>query len=318
MALRLVSFVLLVDLCAFAGIVDDVRMALAQNQFTAAESELNSYKAQRGATPEYLEALSWMGRAALDMQQYSQAEGYARQTQALAAQQLQNRKLDAEPQLPIALGAALEVQAQALAARGQKAQGIALLRSALRTYGDTSIAPRLHKNLNLLTFVGQPAPALRGGEYLGMPPASLAQLKGTPVLLFFWAHWCGDCKGESPILARLRSEFQGLTIIAPTQLYGYAARGEDATPQTELAYANTVWQQYYAGLQGVSVPVSKQNFNVYGASTTPTLVLVDRSGKIAFYHPGALPYEELRAAIEKVMKGVGTESVPSSKSGIPQ
>jgi thiol-disulfide isomerase/thioredoxin len=303
MSFRLVSFALLVDLCAFAGIVDDVRVALAQNQFTAAESELNSYKAQRGATPEYLEALSWMGRAALDMQQYSQAEGYARQTQALAVQQLKNRKLDAEPQLPIALGAALEVQAQASAARGQKAQGIALLRSALRTYGDTSIAPRLHKNLNLLTFVGQPAPALRSGEYLGMPPASLAQLKGKPVLLFFWAHWCGDCKGESPILTRLRSEFQGLTIIAPTQLYGYAARGEDAKPKAELAYANTVWQQYYAGLQGASVPVSKQNFIVYGASTTPTLVLVDRSGKIAFYHPGALPYEELRAAIEKVMKG---------------
>jgi thiol-disulfide isomerase/thioredoxin len=303
MGFRLVSFVLLVDLYAFAGIVNDVRVALAQNQFTAAESELNSYKAQRGATPEYLEALSWMGRGALDMQQYSQAEGYARQTQALAVQQLKNRKLDAEPQLPIALGAALEVQAQVLAARGQKAQGIALLRSALRTYGNTSIAPRLHKNLNLLTFVGRPALALRSGEYLGMPPASLAQLKGKPVLLFFWAHWCGDCKGESPILARLRSEFQGLTIIAPTQTYGYAARGEDATPQAELAYINGVWQQYYAGLQGVSVPVSKQNFNVYGASTTPTLVLVDRSGKIALYHPGALPYEELRAAIEKVLKG---------------
>jgi cytochrome c biogenesis protein CcmG/thiol:disulfide interchange protein DsbE len=303
MGFRLVSFVLLVDLCAFAGIVDDVRVALAQNRFTAAESELNSYKAERGLTPEYLEALSWMGRAALDMQQYSQAEGYARRTQALAVQQLRNRKLDAEPQLPTALGAALEVQAQALAARGQKAQGIALLRSALRAYGDTSIAPRLHKNLNLLTLVGQPAPALRSGEYLGMPPASLAQLKGKPVLLFFWAHWCGDCKGESPILARLRSEFQGLAIVAPTQLYGYAARGEDATQQAELAYANSVWQQYYAGLQGISVPVSKQNFNVYGASTTPTLVLVDRSGKIAFYHPGALSYEELRAAIEKVMKG---------------
>ena len=64
-----------------------------------------------------------------------------------------------------------------------------------------------------------------------------------------------------------------------------------------------MWQQYYAGLQGVSVPVSKQNFNVYGASTTPTLVLVDRNGKIAFYHPGALSYEELRAAVEKVVKG---------------
>jgi len=299
----MVSFVLLLSISAFAGIVDDVRGALAQNNFTAAESELSTYKTQRGVTPEYLEALSWMGRAALGMQQYTQAEGYARQTRTLAAQQLKNRKLDAEPQLPIALGAAWEVEAQALAAQGKKAQGVALLRSALVTYGNTSIAPRLHKNLNLLTFVGQPAPALKSTEYLGMPLATLAQLKGSPVLLFFWAHWCADCKGESPILARLRSEFKNLTIIAPTQLYGYAARGEDATPQAELAYTNTVWQQYYAGLQGVSVPVSKQNFNVYGASTTPTLVLVDRNGKIAFYHPGALSYEELRAAIEKVVKG---------------
>jgi len=299
----MVSFVLLLSISAFAGIVDDVRGALAQNNFTAAESELSTYKTQRGVTPEYLEALSWMGRAALGMQQYPQAEGYARQTRTLAAQQLKNRKLDAEPQLPIALGAAWEVEAQALAAQGKKAQGVALLRSALVTYGNTSIAPRLHKNLNLLTFMGQPAPALKSTEYLGMPLATLAQLKGSPVLLFFWAHWCADCKGESPILARLRSEFKNLTIIAPTQLYGYAARGEDATPQAELAYTNTVWQQYYAGLQGVSVPVSKQNFNVYGASTTPTLVLVDRNGKIAFYHPGALSYEELRAAIEKVVKG---------------
>jgi hypothetical protein len=110
-----------------------------------------------------------------------------------------------------------------------------------------------------------------------------------------------DCKGEAPILARLRSEFRELTIIAPTQRYGYGARGDESTPQAERAYIESVWQQYYSGLQGVSVPVSQENFNVYGASTTPTLVLIDRGGKIAFYHPGALPYDELRAAIEKVL-----------------
>ncbi len=301
MRFRLLACILFLGTSAFAGIVDDVRVALEQNNFSEAESELKSYKAQRGVTPEYLEALSWMGRAALSMQQYSQADSYAKQTQALAVAQLKTRALDADEYLPTALGAALEVQAQALAARGQKGQGIALLRSALRTYGNTSIAPRLHKNLNLLTFVGLPAPALKGTEYVGAPPASFAPLKGSPLLLFFWAHWCGDCKAEAPILTRLRSEFKGLTILAPTQRYGYAARGEDATPKAEMAYINSVWQQYYSGLQGVSVPVSKENFNVYGASTTPTLVLVDRAGKIAFYHPGALPYEELRAAIEKVM-----------------
>jgi thiol-disulfide isomerase/thioredoxin len=242
-----------------------------------------------------------MGRAALAMQQYTQAANYAKQTQALVFDQLRHRPLDADESLPTALGAAYEVQAQVLAGQGQKAQGVALLRTALRTYGNTSIAARLHKNLNLLTFVGSTAPALKTAEYLGAAPASLAQLKGSPLLLFFWAHWCGDCKGEAPILARLHSEFNGLTILAPTQRYGYAARGEDATPKAELAYIQSVWQQYYSGLQGISVPVSKDNFNVYGASTTPTLVLVDRSGKIAFYHPGALAYEELRAAIQKVM-----------------
>jgi thiol-disulfide isomerase/thioredoxin len=301
MAFRLLACIFFLGTSAFAGIVDDVRVALEQNNFSSAESELKSYKAQRGVTPEYLEALSWMGRAALSMQQYTRAESYAKQTQILAVQQLKDRSVDAEPQLPLALGASLEVQSQALAARGQKAQGIALLRSALRTYGNTSLGPRLHKNLNLLTFVGLSAPTLKTAEYLGASPASFAQVKGSPLLLFFWAHWCGDCKAEGPILGRLRSEFKGLTILAPTQRYGYGARGEDATPKAELGYIQSVWQQYYPGLQGVSVPVSPENFNVYGASTTPTLVLVDRTGKIAFYHPGALSYEDLRAAITKVM-----------------
>ena len=302
MARRTALFLLLTTF-AYAGIIDDVRTSLAQNNLSAAESELSVYRAQSGVTPEYLEALSWMARAALSAQQYAQADKYAKQTQALAAPLLKGHTLDSDPHLPTAIGAALEVQSQALAAQGQKAQGIALLRRALQTYGNTSIAPRLYKNLNLLAFVGQPAPALQTKESLDAPVPTLAKFKGSPMLLFFWAHWCVDCKGEAPILARLRSEYKDLVFIAPTQRYGYAARGEDATPQAELAYIKTVWQQYYAGLQGVPVPVSKTNFTVYGSSTTPTLVLIDRTGKIAYYHPGAVPYEELRAAIERVTRG---------------
>ena len=300
---RQLILVLLLTVSAFGGIVDDVRQSLSQSNFSGAESQLKSYQAAKGVTPEYLEALSWMGRAALAMQQYTQADTYAKQTLALAPPVLRKHSIDSDEQMATAVGAALEVQALSLAGRGQKTQGIALLRRALQTYGGTSIAPRIHKNLNLLTFVGQPAPALRGGEFLGMRAPSLAELKGTPVLLFFWAHWCMDCKGESPILARLHSEFKDLTIIAPTQRYGYAAGGENATPQDELLYIKKVWDQYYAGMQNAAVPVSKENFNVYGSSTTPTLVLIDRSGKIAYYHPGAVMYEELRAAIEKVVRG---------------
>jgi thiol-disulfide isomerase/thioredoxin len=216
---------------------------------------------------------------------------------------LKQRPLDAGPHLPIALGAALEVQAQALAARGQKAQAVALLQSALQTYGNTSIRDRIQKNLNLLSFQGKAAPTLKSDEFLGAPLPAAAQLKGSPVLLFFWAHWCGDCKAEAPIITQLRSEYasKGLKVIGPTRLYGYTAQIEHATPSDELQYIDAVRHRFYSGLLDMPVPISKSNFLTYGASTTPTLVLVDRTGKVAWYHPGALPYEELKAEIEKVV-----------------
>src|ERR1019366_6602137 len=233
------------------------------------------------------------------------------ETRVLSEQQLTQqptqtktkRKLDAEPHLPIALGAAYEVLAQGLAEKGQPAKAVSLLRSALARYGDTSIRARLQKDLNLLTLVGQPAPPLEVTQYLGPKPPALASLKGSPVLLFFWAHWCGDCKAEVPVIARLQQEFgpQGLVVIGPTQLYGYAAQGTNAGPDQERAYIESVRTRYYASLQDMPVPLSKRNFNAYGASTTPTLVVLNRAGQVAMYHPGAMPYDELRSAVQKAV-----------------
>ncbi len=303
-ALRLFLAWFVLTACTWAGIIEDVRGALAQHNFSAAEGELNSYRAQYGVTAEYIEAYSWMGRTALDARQYDQAAAYAKQTKALVMEQLKQRPIDAEPHLPIALGAALEIQSQVLAARGQRTQAIAILQSALQTYGKTSIRARLQKNLNLLSLEGKPAPALRSDQNFGGKPVTLAQLKGSPVLLFFWAHWCGDCKAEAPIIAQLRSEFapKGLTVLGPTRLYGYTAQVENASTGDELAYIDAVRHRFYAGLLDMPMPVGKYNFETYGASTTPTLVLLDRTGKVAMYHPGALPYDELKAEIEKVIR----------------
>jgi len=303
MRLRILLLSVLLTAPAWAGIVDNVRLALAQNNFSAAESALNSYRSQQGVTSEYLEAYSWMGRAALDQHQYDQAAGYAKQTKAMVLEQLKQRSLDADAHLPIALGAAFEVQSQVLAGRGQRTQAVELLQAALRTYGNTSIHDRLQKNLNLLALQGKPAPALKAEESLGAKLPAAAQLKGSPVLLFFWAHWCVDCKAEAPIITQLRSEFagKGLQVIGPTRRYGYTAQIEHASASDELQYIDAVRHRFYAGLLDMPVPVSTYNFDTYGASTTPTLVLLDRAGKVAMYHPGALPYAELRAEIEKVV-----------------
>jgi thiol-disulfide isomerase/thioredoxin len=291
---------------AGADLIDDVRSQIAQGAFPAAESELNTYKNQHGVTPEYLEALSWMGRGALATKQWDQAATYATEARTLSEQQLTTakRKLDAEPHLPMALGAAYEVLAQSMAARGQQAKAVGLLRTALSRYGDTSIRARLQKNLNLIALVGQPAPPLQETRYLGPKPPPLASLKGSPVLLFFWAHWCGDCKAEAPVIARLKQEFAGqhLAVIGPTQLYGYDAQGADAAPEQERAYIESVRAKYYSTLQDMPVPLSKQNFDAYGASTTPTLVVLNRAGQVALYHPGAMPYDDLRAAVEKAAR----------------
>ena len=59
--------------------------------------------------------------------------------------------------------------------------------------------------------------------------------------------------------------------------------------------------QYYSALAGMPVPVSSANFLAYGASSTPTLVLIDAGGIVRYYHPGAASEAELAARIQKLL-----------------
>jgi thiol-disulfide isomerase/thioredoxin len=292
----------LLAITAMAGVVTDVETAMSHGNFPLAEAILQSYRAQHGVTPEFLEALSWLARGDLMTRQFDQADARAKETEQLAVEALAKRNLDAEPHLPTALGAAIEVEAQVLTANGDRAGALALLRKDLAAYRSTSIRTRIQKNINLLTLEGRPAPALEEIDYLGAKPVPLAALRGKPVLLFFWAHWCPDCKQEEHILAALTREYsaKGLVLIAPTQHYGYVANGEEAGPADELKYIEQVRHQYYADLLSVPAPLSEANFRNYGASTTPTLVLIDRAGIVRLYHPGAMTLDELRAALNKV------------------
>jgi thiol-disulfide isomerase/thioredoxin len=288
----------------FVSLVNDVRGLIAQHDFAAAERAARTYQARTGATSELAAALSWLARGALDAKRFDQAESYAAETRKLALELLGTRKLDGDRWLPTALGASIEVHAQALAARGERPEAIAFLREQLGLFGATSLGERIRKNMNLLTLEGKPAPWLEENDWLGPKPASLAALRGHPVLLFFWAHWCPDCKAEAPVLAALRNTYgpQGLVLIGPTKLYGYAAGGEEAAPSAEKQYIEQVRRRYYAAVADMPAPLSAANFVTYGASTTPTLILIDAAGVVRYYHPGAASEPELSARIQAILR----------------
>ena len=292
-------------------IVRDVRTAVActswpcspKQDLSGGEALLKQYRAAQGTTSEALEALSWLGRAAFAGNQFDKASGYAAETYALAVAALKQRTLEKDPSLEIALGAAIEVQAQARAARGQRSDAVYFLRRELDTFRDTLLHRRIQKNLHLLSLDGQPAPALEDGEYLGRPTPRPEELKGKVVLLFFWAHWCPDCKAEAPILSSVLDKYRkdGLVVVAPTQHYGYTVRRTPATPEEERRYIVQVRDASYPFLRDEPVPVSEANHTRYGVSTTPALVLVDRQGLVRLYHPGNMTEEELIAAVKPLL-----------------
>jgi thiol-disulfide isomerase/thioredoxin len=300
---RLISYALLAASTASSAIVRDVRASLARNEFAQADSQVEAYKKQNGVTPEMLEAQSWLGREALAAKDYAKAEAYARQTYAQCLELLRHQPVDRERHLPIALGAAIEVEANVMAARGERSAAVDYLRQQLKTWYATSIRARIQKNINLLTLEGKPAPAIATNEYVGQKPSSLAGLRGKPVLLFFWAHWCGDCKREIPVLARIRVEYGNrLAIVGPTQRYGYVAQGAEAAPDAELKYIDEVRLKYYAPrIPNFQVPVNEETFKNYGASTTPTIVLVDAAGIVRLYRPGNMSFDELKPYLDKAM-----------------
>jgi cytochrome c biogenesis protein CcmG/thiol:disulfide interchange protein DsbE len=98
---------------------------------------------------------------------------------------------------------------------GLNAQG----REQLASRGDGFGAPQVLDALRTMgtqlersAAAGGPAPDFAAVD-LGGRPISLAQYRGRPVVLNFWASWCGPCRKEIPLLQRTADAHPGLAVV---------------------------------------------------------------------------------------------------------
>lgn len=101
----------------------------------------------------------------------------------------------------------------------------------------------------------------------------LAQHRGEPVLLVFWAEWCGTCKQQVDDLNRLHAEQPDLPIL------GIAV---DSGPNKEVAL--------HARKHGITFPVAADEgvAPAYKVPALPMNVFIDAQGQIAEVAVGAL------------------------------
>jgi len=150
---------------------------------------------------------------------------------------------------------------------------------------------------------GQPAPRLENGIRAGARLPNPDQLKGKVVLVFFWAHWCSECKAQSPVLERLVEKYRsrGLVIVGPTRRYGFVDGGRPAPPDKELQYIVRVRDSFYPVLRHAPTPIGDANHKRYKVDAVPAVVLIDRGGIIRFQHVGSMTEEALDSALQPLL-----------------
>jgi thiol-disulfide isomerase/thioredoxin len=124
--------------------------------------------------------------------------------------------------------------------------------------------------------------------------ARLADLRGTPIVVNFWASWCPPCVGEMPAFERVHQAYGDRV-----RFVGLAVNDAEASARTR------------ARLSGVTYPLGFDPEGRIGAAfglvNLPATVLIDRDGTVVHISQAhALSAEELTALVDaELLAGAG-------------
>jgi thiol-disulfide isomerase/thioredoxin len=117
----------------------------------------------------------------------------------------------------------------------------------------------------------------------------LADLRGAPVVIHYWATWCEPCKQDMKLLRRMQARYRGLELV-----------GVNVDTSRELAAGflkenSLPWTQLFeeGGLE--SSPLSTE----FGVQTLPTMMLIDKNGKVVRHNIGATDLDNELEAMAK-------------------
>jgi cytochrome c biogenesis protein CcmG, thiol:disulfide interchange protein DsbE len=131
---------------------------------------------------------------------------------------------------------------------------------------------------------GRPAPALTVHTFDGTS-ITVAELRGKPVVLNFWASWCAPCKQEAPVLADAARSSTGVSFL------GAAIQDADSPAR---AFEREFQPPYPTGLD------TNSGYLRYGVTGPPETYFIDSAGIVRYRYAGPLDAQTLRLYLAKI------------------
>ena len=141
-----------------------------------------------------------------------------------------------------------------------------------------------------VAHVGAAAPDFTS-QRLDGSTVRLSQFRSKPVLLNFWATWCGPCQDEMPLLQRAATQYggAGLTVLAVNY------------QQTDANGMRAFLRRVGARFPAVYDP-NGRIAAAYGVSIgLPVSIFIDRSGTVEFIQVGQMSDAILQQHLHSIL-----------------